>query len=103
MRLTEFQTNISNKPCISEILSLAETQYCRIYLIVQWSGIDTKINSTSFTSIANGNYFNCGGSHSLKYCCKPHNGERIKANKKLFYKKKKKVKANLNAKKGSDC
>ena len=69
---------------------------------MQWSRGDIEINVTSFTAISNGNYFNCGGSHSLKDCRKPQNGERIKANKQVFYKKNRKAKGKSDAKKVSD-
>ena len=43
VRLTEFQTKTSNKPCIGDILSFAETQYRHPYSIEESSGVDTKI------------------------------------------------------------
>ena len=42
-RLTEFQTKMSNKPHIREVLSFAETQYRHPYSIEESSGVDTKI------------------------------------------------------------
>ena len=69
-RLTEFHTKMSNKPRISEILSFTETQYLRLYLIGQWSVVDTKINATSFTAITKGNFLNCSENHSFKDCQK---------------------------------
>ena len=99
MRLTELHTKTSKKPCISEILLLEETQYYRLYLIVQRSSINTKINATSFTAITNGNYLNCGENHSLKNYRKPQNEEHIKAKNKLFYEQKNKGKGKSGAKK----
>ena len=97
--LAEFHTNISNKPRISEILSFSETQYCHLYSISKWSGVDTKINATSFTANTNVNCLNCGSSHSLKDCHKYQNEERIKSNKKLFYYQDNKFKGNSDANK----
>ena len=92
----------NNKPRISGILSFVETQYFRLYSIGRWSGFDTKINSTSFTAIYNGEFFNCGSSHSLKDCRKPQNNERIKANTKFFCYRNKKGNGNSDAKKFND-
>ena len=81
------QTNMSTKNFISEVLSLSENQYHRLYSIGKCSVIENKINSISLTAIININCFNCGFSPSLKYCPKTQNKERIKANKKIFYEK----------------
>ena len=62
-------------------------------MIGKWSGVDTKLNDTSFTANYNVNVFNCGGIHSIKHYNKSKNEELIKSNKKLFYKKKRKESA----------
>ena len=51
--LNKSQTKMYNKLHISDILSLPETQYCHLYSIGQWSGVNTKINATSFNTITN--------------------------------------------------
>ena len=102
-RLTKFQTNTYNKPWISNILSFKETQYCYIHLIGQWSGVDTKINYTSFIDITNVNCFNCGGNNPLKDFCKPQNEERIKPNNKILHDQNKKYKGKWCEKKGNEC
>ena len=100
-RLTEFHTKTYNKPHIDEIVSLTDDKYFCLYSIRQWSGVGTKTNTTSFTAITHGNFFNCGCNYSLKNLRKPKNEEHIKSNKKLFYEKNKKGNERSCTKKGN--
>ena len=59
-----------------------------------WTGVNKKINETTYVAKVGQapKCFNCGGDHLLNECNKPKNNERIKANRKLYDKSKRKLK-----------
>ena len=92
--LTSFTSTTTTAPTIDQVLKFAESRYRRLCSTNSWTGVATKANKTSFKACLSENKgeticFNCGGSHSLKECPRPHNEERIKTNKKIFWEVKK--------------
>ena len=88
-KLTNFISGAKvQKPSISNILKFAEEQYRILYSSGKWTGVQTKLGETAFTSNtgrAKYKCFNCGGDHRLEDCPVKKNDERIRANRKLFY------------------
>jgi len=75
-------------PKLLDILSFAEREYRKLYRTHAWTGINTKLQETSFIADTKGfKCFNCGGDHSLNKCLVPKDDARIKANRKLFHNK----------------
>ena len=88
-KLTNFISGAKKKkPSISHILKFAEEQYRILYSSGKWTGVQTKLEETAFTSNTNSTKyrcFNCGGNHKLENCSIKRNDERIRANRKLFF------------------
>ena len=88
-KLTNFISGAKKKkPSISHILKFAEEQYRILYSSGKWTGVQTKLEETAFTSNTNSTKyrcFNCGGNHKLENCSIKRNDERIRANQKLFF------------------
>lgn len=81
-------------PTTEFLLNFAENKYRKMMATNEWSGVTHKARETVFfTSLQKHGggpiCFNCGNKHSLKDCTMPRDGTRIKANKKLFWDKKK--------------
>ncbi len=88
--LSSFYNKGATNPTIAQVLSFAEARYRLLCSTKAWTGVIAKTNETSFKACLSENKgeticFNCGGCHSLEKCPKPHNADRIKANKKLFW------------------
>jgi hypothetical protein len=74
---------------MEDIISYAESRYRSIKSKEEWSGVGAKSQGSIFVAQSSGpTCFNCGGPHTLKDCPKPHDDDRIKANKTAFWDKK---------------
>ena len=80
-------------PKLLDILSFAEGEYPKLYRTHEWTGINAKLQETSFIADTKGfKCFNCGGDHSLDKCPVPKDDAQIKANRKLYHDKKREKK-----------
>jgi hypothetical protein len=103
-QITALQSKTTGKTRLStdEIISWAESRYRSLKTKEEWSGASPKTHASIFVAQSSGpTCFNCGGPHTLKECSKPHDVDRIKANKSAFWENKK-AKKGTPAKAGSN-